>query len=402
MLVALVRHAQMELQDSSPEPSLTQPQVKAVFERDKRFGRFATNIYYASLQLTVSQIASAMEVEQEQIIFSWLSGADEEHCPKFMVIIDHETYSVVLIIRGTLCFKDILMDVVCEDAEFHEGVAHEGFLNGSRMVLDKCGSVLERTLREYLGYQLVVCGHSMGGSVAEMLTLELLEDASHRVVPPGVTVECVALGPAPVYRPRGELPALYRQRVRIYVAHRDVVPRLSLGSVANFLVLLREIDNLGLTLDQQLAIAMWRQDEDTAANRDRVRRVVESVRQDQFDFLHHAGHVVRVFSSGEDIVLVEQSEQQAQFLAENLEIFETMINDHLHTSYRFSLNKGSFQNKTIAKLGYFAQASILFPWYGPVFLKLLKPLNLFTLPFKFKGRGIKIIRFLKTTWALAR
>ena len=127
-------------------------------------------------------------------------------------------------------------------------------------------------------------------------------------------------------------------------------PSLSLGSVAKLLVLLRQIDNLGLSLDQQLAIVMWRQDEETAANRDRLKSVASSVQQDQFEFLHHPGLVTRLFSSREDIVLVEQTELEAQSLAENLEIFETMINDHLHTSYRFSLNKGCFQNKTIDKL----------------------------------------------------
>ena len=356
LLVGLVRHLQVEAEQAnttrslSPGAGQTTDHTRAVFERDARFGRFATNIYFASLQLTNSGIASAMEVEPDQIIFSWLSDSDEQHCPKFMVILDHKSCSVVLVIRGTLCFKDILMDVVCEEAEFQDGAGHSGFLSGSMMVLDKCRAVLETTLREYLGYSLVVCGHSMGGSVATMLTLELLQDHSQAIIPPGVEVSCVALGSAPVFRARTALPPLYRQRIRLYINERDVVPRLSLGSVAKLLVLLRQIDNLGLTRDQQLAVIMWRQDEDTVANRERLKTVASSVEQDQFEFLHHPGVVTRIFSNNEDIVLVEQTNQEAQSLAENLEIFETMINDHLHTTYRFSLNKGSFQNKTIAKL----------------------------------------------------
>ena len=128
------------------------------------------------------------------------------------------------------------------------------------------------------------------------------------------------------------------------------MPRLSLGSVAKLLVLLRQIDDLGLSLDQQLAVVMWRQDEDTTNIRDRLKMVASSVQQDQFEFLYHPAVVTRLASSQEDIVLVEQTELEAQSLAENLEIFETMINDHLHTAYRFSLNKGSFQNKSIAEL----------------------------------------------------
>ena len=352
MLVALVRHLQMEATSLSPEagPRPTPDLTRAVFERDRRFGIFATNIYFASLQLTKSGRASAMEVDQDQIIFSWLTDSDEQHCPKFMVILDHESSSVVLVIRGTFCFKDILMDVVCEEVDFQDGAVHSGFLSGSEMVLAKARTVLENALREYLGYRLVVCGHSMGGSVAIMLTLHLLQDQSQEILPPGVELSCVALGSAPVFRGRAglSLSPLYRERIRLYINERDVVPRLSLGSVAKLLVLLRQIDNLGLTLDQQLAVVMWRKDDDTTNIRDRLKMVASSVQQDQFEFLHHPGVVTRLASCQEDIVLVEQTEPEAQSLAENLEIFETMINDHLHTAYRVSLNKGRFQNKSIA------------------------------------------------------
>ena len=91
-----------------------------------------------------------------------------------MVILDHATSSVVLVIRGTFSFRDVIMDVVCEDAELLDGFAHGGFLQGSRMVLNKCGHILEQSLRDNFGYNLVICGHSMGGSVGIMITMELL------------------------------------------------------------------------------------------------------------------------------------------------------------------------------------------------------------------------------------
>ena len=48
-----------------------------------------------------------------------------------MIILDHDTASIVLVIRGTFSIKDVVMDVVCEDSEFLDGFAHSGFLNGS-------------------------------------------------------------------------------------------------------------------------------------------------------------------------------------------------------------------------------------------------------------------------------
>ena len=38
---------------------------------------FATNIYFASLQLTAALVASSMGVEQDNILFSWLADEDE-------------------------------------------------------------------------------------------------------------------------------------------------------------------------------------------------------------------------------------------------------------------------------------------------------------------------------------
>ena len=200
-----------------------------------------------------------------------------------MILLDHESASIILVIRGTFSIKDVVMDVVCEDAEFLDGFAHSGFLTGSRMVLSKCSSVLEKALCDNFGYNLVVCGHSMGGSVSIMITMELLGPASS-LLPPGVGVRCVALGPAPVFRTlgvRGQVGGEYRDQVHIYISDRDVVPRLSLGSVAQLLRVLRQLDSLGLSLEQQLAVIMWRRDEDSAAIRARVRSIVSAGSQDR-------------------------------------------------------------------------------------------------------------------------
>ena len=81
MLAALVRHAQMEDTGADTETQErvlnSDPAALRCFEEDKRFGTFATNIYFASLQLTKSQIASNMGVSQDDILFSYLTDEDE-------------------------------------------------------------------------------------------------------------------------------------------------------------------------------------------------------------------------------------------------------------------------------------------------------------------------------------
>ena len=39
----------------------------------------------------------------------------QEHCPKFLVLVDHETASVVLVIRGTFSFKADMLAVFEND-----------------------------------------------------------------------------------------------------------------------------------------------------------------------------------------------------------------------------------------------------------------------------------------------
>eukprot|EP00092_Neocalanus_flemingeri_P011292 GFUD01012169.1.p1 GENE.GFUD01012169.1~~GFUD01012169.1.p1 ORF type:complete len:430 (-),score=81.39 GFUD01012169.1:702-1991(-) len=357
MLIALLRNAQIQL--PAPEPFRDQLAIecdpeqledgaavdhraRARFERDRVFGRYATNIYFASWNMSTTEVAKTMEVDTEDVLFSWFKDDSEEHCPKFMVLLDHTHSSVVLIIRGTFCFKDALLDVVCEDAEFLDGFAHKGFIEGSRKVMDKCSKVLEDALIDHFGYQLVICGHSMGGSVATMITLEMLRSNRYQVLPPGISVRCVALGSAPVYRTEGDLCAQYLEKIDIYIYGTDVVPRLSLGSVAKLLAMLREVDGLALSLDEQLGVVMWREDETSESNRERVKRAVREVRQDRFLYLEHPGHVTSLTIQGDCVKVKGEGVEGARDIAANMEINETMITDHLHTVYRDAFGKQVF------------------------------------------------------------
>jgi len=365
LLVALLRNAQLqpvaveplvqfrreELEDVNFQGFLGQVEeedgpdlrAQARFERDRTFARYATNIYLASWRLSNTEVANKMEVDAEDVLFSWFNDDSEEHCPKFMVLLDHDHASVVLVVRGTFSFNDVILDVVCEDAEFLDGFAHKGFLEGSRKVLDKCSTVLENALIDNFGYQLVVCGHSMGGSVAAMITLELLRSNRYQILPPGISVRCVSLGSAPVYRTEGDLSAQYLEKIEVYINDKDVVPRLSLGSVAKLLAMLREVDGLGLSLDEQLGVVMWRDDDATLLNRERVRRALREVRQDRFLFLQHPGQVTRLTSKGTSVEVKGEGVEGARDIAANMEIHETMITDHIHTVYRDTFNKRVFQ-----------------------------------------------------------
>ena len=84
MQIALLRTAQSQL--PAPDNSAAEEAKGAarMFERDIVLGRYATNIYLASLTLTQGQVAHCMDVQTEDILFSWLKddvGERERSAP---------------------------------------------------------------------------------------------------------------------------------------------------------------------------------------------------------------------------------------------------------------------------------------------------------------------------------
>ena len=70
LLIALLGTAQMQLPASENSAAEEAKGAARMFERDRVFGRYATNIYIASLTLTQGQVAHCMGVEPHDIIFS--------------------------------------------------------------------------------------------------------------------------------------------------------------------------------------------------------------------------------------------------------------------------------------------------------------------------------------------
>merc|ERR1712013_96463 len=100
------------------------------------------------------------------------------------------------------------------------------------------------------------------------------------------------------------------EKITVYVNDKDVVPRLSLGSVAKLLAMLREVDSVGLSTDEQFGVVMWR--EDSVMSRERVIRAVKEVRQDRFLYLQHPAQVIHLVNRGNTVEVKVEGEEEAK------------------------------------------------------------------------------------------
>ena len=174
----------------------------------------------------------------------------------------------------------------------------------------------------------------MGGSVAVLITLQLLNTNPHLVVPPGVSVRCVALAPAPVYRSQASFPKKLLEKIYIYIYGKDVVPSLSLGSVARLLAMLRKVDGLELSVAEQLRIVLRKKDALAQVNKERVRLAVAEAKQHRFPYLHHIGQVTQLVKKGNRVEVRPRELKDAKEMAANIEINDTMLMDHIPTEYK--------------------------------------------------------------------
>ncbi len=122
-------------------------------------GQFALNVYDASWAWKgqPAEAAKKMGLENaEDVLFTWFEDkSGDDHCPKFMIFNDDESKSIVLAVRGTYSFSDVIVDVICDEEEFLAGYAHRGIYRGARRIMKEGGEVLSKALEENPDYRLI-------------------------------------------------------------------------------------------------------------------------------------------------------------------------------------------------------------------------------------------------------
>ncbi|OJD18470.1 hypothetical protein AJ78_01526 [Emergomyces pasteurianus Ep9510] len=188
--------------------------------------------------------------------------------------LDHASKAVVLTLRGTWGFEDILTDMTCDyDDLYWLGMTwqvHKGMHASAKRLLEGGGGRVMATIRsaleEFPDYGVIFCGHSLGGGVAALLATMIsipkdtdklgpsfvtaskpspriplyptsqgghnAQQPSQIFLPSGRPIHVYAFGPPAVMCP--SLRRATRGLITTVVNGQDVVPTLSLGVLHDF------------------------------------------------------------------------------------------------------------------------------------------------------------------------
>ncbi|KAK3842449.1 MAG: Alpha/Beta hydrolase protein [Linnemannia gamsii] len=294
------------------------------------------------------------------------------HAPKMHSLVhyinlDHGAQCVVLTCRGTLGLSDVLTDLC---AHYDDLVmptvksgkrrdvpapsrykVHAGMHASARLLSLETSTVyktIQKALKDYPDYGLVLCGHSLGGGVAAILSLlwsMKSEEFEAYITTPFVTspgsglpagrpIHCYAFGPPCVM----SLPlSKYCAGLVTTVVHQyDLVPTLSLG-------LLRDFKNVATTLHEEGSVVedismpmyseydRWQLQE--AEDRDWSWSLIKTMRADMSsDKLYPPTPVYHLESTATTLVSMRKFDHVEDRFGE-LQFARSMFTDHSPANY---------------------------------------------------------------------
>ncbi|NXI68254.1 DGLB lipase, partial [Anseranas semipalmata] len=148
----------------------------------------------------------------------------------FFVALDHKKEAIVVAVRGTLSFEDILTDLSadCEDLTLEDvlenGFVHKGITQAANYIYQKLinDGILNQAFTIAPEYKLIIVGHSLGGGTASILAILLRNSFP--------TLKCYAFSP-----PGGLLSKTLADYTKHFIVSvilgKDLVARLSMPNM---------------------------------------------------------------------------------------------------------------------------------------------------------------------------
>ena len=352
-LIQLVASAQkfkrqQQIEDSSNLQRVSQYKTDK-FHAVKRMSEIAFKMYEIAELKEEDEEKKILDIlelpSQGKILNKHFSNQENEYIPKFILFVDDENKSVILAIRGTASLKDIIVDLVCSEAEFLDGHAPQGMLLCAHRILDKCKNQIVNTLKENPGYKLTLTGHSLGGGVAILITMILLTDQFDEEIDMfnlRDDLKCYAYSPPPVYS--DESLQRFKKNIVVVINGKDCVPRLCIASMDRLLLMMQAIDSEGMTFLQRTEVYLKSNRHDKVL--EKLCSIIENVQTTYLKQLKHPGkilHINKISGQGNETNFKLCKSDSAIF--ENFVFYKHMIRDHESGYFRESLRKTKYIEK---------------------------------------------------------
>ena len=352
---------------------IEEPESSTGFNIALRYMRFASAAYgavYMRFLNIIKELPISSQVDMDVLAISQHTGVFKEDifdvqltgikvaCPSYFIAVDRAMKSVVVTIRGTANFADVITDLVCESVRFLGGHAHDGIKRGAERLFEETIKTVCSLLDRNPTYSLVITGHSLGAGTSILLTMLYLAfqngdlDNLREILPSkigncilrkGVNIKCYAFAPPPVFSSPNLLDRYGLDSIHVYINHSDVVPRLSLATFNDMIYALQKIDMLKLDMKERLQAALSNPDHPTIVN---LINMIKSVVHD-YSSSHVRTpkdmHFIRLHIPGKIHLLHRKPNKDYHILRRESDFFKHMLfvkgffADHLPDQYEDAL-----------------------------------------------------------------
>ncbi len=202
----------------------------------------ASSSYYDPEMLR-SAMSAHINIPEGDIYMMNVSD-DKVETLRHFVAIDREHNAVVLAVRGTLALSEVIIDIGAFSRPFCGGEAHSEIANSAERIWEASGELILQLLAENDGFELVICGHSLGGGAAVLLNILLHEEKCSRLG--GRRCRCFSFASPPVFTPLDAAKEAVEACTN-YIHGNDCVPFLSIDSIRHIFAAINTIENCNLS-----------------------------------------------------------------------------------------------------------------------------------------------------------
>lgn len=172
-----------------------------------------------------SSILEYLCISDKDLVINELEPDTSLHHPRYLIIVDRISESIVVSIRGSMTPKDWMTSLACHYVPYKDGFAHSGILQAAIWMKENVIVPWAIPLMKKQKFnRIVLVGHSLGGAVAAMTKILLLNEelSSDQVC-------AYAFACPPVLSKKIQIPHLYS-----FVYGNDFVGAACYGSLMNF------------------------------------------------------------------------------------------------------------------------------------------------------------------------